>query len=616
MNQENVIREIRELPKLVADKIAAGEVVDRPLSIVKELLENAIDAGANSIIVDIKNGGKSYIRVTDDGCGIPKEQTELAFKRHATSKIRESEDLEKILTLGFRGEALSSIAAVSRTELITKTKDEKTGISIKIEGGILSDKSEIGCPEGTTIIVSDLFFNTPAREKFLKADHTESTLIIDFVSKMALAYPEKRIRLINNSSILFSTNGKNDKYSNILTVFSKEIGESLIYFEEEDSQTNFKIEGFISRPQFTKTNRKSQIFFVNGRYIQSKIIESAITSAYADKIFDGRYPSAYLFLKIPPEKLDVNIHPNKKEVRFESGKNIMNFLISVISKNLNQKEAIPELKNENIFKLNLSEYEHNPKQENLIKDSQVDIITFQSTRRDEPDSTSVFSEILKVKEEPHSANQVYNVNKIEEKTTPPKPPKPFEILSINLIGSIFNTYLLGADENSFYLIDQHAAHERVFYEEFLAQLNEPEKNQQIILAPIVKEVSYAVKHNIENWLYFLKNIGFDIEEFGVKSYIIKSIPLFMELTEAENFLTDFLETVDEDTDFNDKQKVDKIIMKSCKNAVKAHDHLDMKEMEALLTQLSRCSNPFSCPHGRPVFIRMTQYEIEKMFKRV
>ncbi len=275
-------KRIIELPKTVADKIAAGEVVERPLSIVKELVENSIDAGANSIIVEIKKGGKTYLRVTDNGSGIEKEDVDLAFKRHATSKIKTASDLDYIDSLGFRGEALASIAAVSRVELITKTAGEKSGIRVKIEGGEVLEKDDTGCPEGTTIIIEDLFFNTPARLKFMKQDATESTLIIDFISKMTLAYPSIKIRLINNGNILFSTAGKGEIYSNILTIYSKEIGDKLIHLQEESKE--MMLEAFVSAPNNSKTNRKSQIFFVNGRYISSKVMENAGSGCLFGKI--------------------------------------------------------------------------------------------------------------------------------------------------------------------------------------------------------------------------------------------------------------------------------------------------------------------------------------------
>ncbi|MBO4991527.1 MAG: DNA mismatch repair endonuclease MutL, partial [Firmicutes bacterium] len=339
---EMMLPQIHALPKQVSDKIAAGEVVDRPLSIVKELMENSIDAGATAITVEIKNGGKSYIRVTDNGFGIPEDQVMLAFQRHATSKIETAEDLDTINTLGFRGEALASIAAVSSVEMITKPVAAKSGVKLRLQGGSLLNQTGTGCPDGTTIIVTNLFYNTPARLKFLKADNTESSLIIDFVSKMALAYPKLRIRMVNNGNILFHTPGGGQIYNNILTIYSKETGQKLLPVTADNG--SMFLEGYISDPSYSKTNRKQQIFFVNGRYIQSKIMEKAVSLAYQDKLFEGRYPVTYLFLYVNPQTLDVNIHPNKKEVRFDDELAVLDFVHSTLRSHLNTKQAIPEVK--------------------------------------------------------------------------------------------------------------------------------------------------------------------------------------------------------------------------------------------------------------------------------
>lgn len=601
---------IYQLPKTVADKIAAGEVVDRPLSIVKELVENAIDAGSTSIIVEIKNGGKSYIRVTDNGCGIHKEDVEIAFKRHATSKIRNASDLESITSLGFRGEALASIAAVSKTEFITKTANEKSGIKIRVEGGEITERVDTGCPEGTTVIIEDLFYNTPARLKFMKPDNTESTIIIDFVSKMALAYPNIRIRLINNGNILFSTPGKGDIYKNILTIYNKDVGDKLIHLIEDGDYVS--IEAYVSNPSQSKTNKKNQIFFVNGRYINSNIIENAVADAYSEKLFHGRYPIAFIFLNVAPEKLDVNIHPNKREVRFDEEAKIKEFITSSIRKNLNSKDGIVEIRKENIFKMNTSstiESTNAPKEKIEHKEEQVDIIKLLSKSKvDKLENNSKSC----IKEDGQDYNLIDTfINKAVEFEKP-----EFRIKDINITGSIFNTYITGVDDDSFYLIDQHAAHERIFYEQLLDQYNNQEKMRQSILTPFIVNVTFAVKNNSNNWINFLGNIGFEIEEFGAKTYIIKAIPMFMEMYEAENFIEYLLDNISDDADLQNRSKLDKIISNACKKAIKANDLLDEKEMNQLIRDLSNTKNPYSCPHGRPTIIRLNKYEIEKMFKRV
>jgi len=634
---------IKLLSKNVADKIAAGEVVDRPLSIVKELVENAIDAGATNITVEIKNGGKNYIRVTDNGCGIQESEVELAFLRHATSKIATDADLNSILTLGFRGEALSSIAAVSRAELITKTADAKAGVALKIHGGEVFEKSATGCPEGTTVIVSDLFYNTPARLKFMKTDATESTLIIDFISKIALAYADIKIRLINNGTILFSTNGKGDKYNNIITVYSKAISEGLIYISNENE--NLSLEGYISRPDYSKTNRKQQIFFVNGRVISNRVMDAAVQEGYSERLFEGRYPIAYLFLKIKPELVDVNIHPNKKEVRFHQDMEVKNFIAQSIKRGLLSQQAIPQVKSDQIIK----------KVSNLLTEASRKTEASQPvTEKIQPENVSGEAEnrAIKQKIEAAAINQkvvnVLNDNKQEIKKSEENEEQvdikkilstlakeqeeitykaedmavmeqvPIESFFKNLkiTGTIFNTYITALDENCFYLVDQHAAHERIFYEKLLNQYKNEEKLHQTILTPLVVEAAYAIKSSESSWIKILQNMGFEIEPFGLKNYVVKEIPLFMELSEAQNMVNYFLENIAEDVDIENESKVNRIITRACKSAVKANDILSMAECRQLLNDLAECQNPYSCPHGRPTFIKMTKYEIEKMFKRV
>jgi DNA mismatch repair protein MutL len=641
------MKRIIELPKNVADKIAAGEVVDRPVSVVKELTENSIDAGATSIIVEIRNGGKSYIRVTDNGSGIAREDADLAFKRHATSKIRSASDLFHITSLGFRGEALASIAAVSKVELITKTAGEKFGVRIRVEGGEVLEKEDTGCPEGTTVIVEDLFFNTPARLKFLKPDASESTLVIDLISKMALAYPHIKIRLVNNGNILFSTAGKGDIYSGILTIFSRQIGEQLIRLEEADGPMS--LEAFISAPNNSKTNRKSQIFFVNGRYINSKVMENAVSEAYREKLFEGRYPIAFLFLRVAPEKLDVNIHPNKKEVRFDEEQAVKDFLTASIQKGLKTKEAIPEIKDRNPFQFRQPGLSagtpgaagtaggtafpvQNPGAEDgsfreLQKSgAQVNIKNLMyEIRRQELEAQAQLARRVGEAEEAYGLSEKGADGPAETASGSAGKADPgpagsansgFDIGSLTVTGSIFGTYITAVDEDSFYLIDQHAAHERIFYEQLLAQYQNGVKAQQLILTPLVISVTHAVKNDAAGILDFLGNLGFHAEEFGPAAYIVKAIPVFMELDEARDFIDYIFDNASEEIDLKNQRKIDAIIMNACKKAVKANDVLDSREIESLLADLARTKNPYSCPHGRPTFVRLKKYEIEKMFKRV
>ncbi len=639
---------IRVLEKDVADKIAAGEVVDRPLSIVKELVENSIDAGASAITIEIRKGGKEYIRVTDDGCGIPEDQVETAFLRHATSKISTAADIDAIETLGFRGEALASIAAVSRTEIITKTSDSKTGVKMLIEGSYVKEKTATGCPDGTTIVVYDLFYNTPARQKFMKSDAAESSAVIEFASQIALAYPQLKIRMINNETLLFSTNGKGDRYKNILTVFDRSIGEDLIPVHA--SSGYLEIEGYVSNPGKSRATRKNQIFFVNGRVIESKVIQRGIAQAYADKLFEGRHPIVFLFLKVRPDTLDVNIHPNKKEVRFDDEKFIIETIRTAIREALLSKESIPQVKKTDIFKIKSQEpmaekpvnttvpvkpaFSVKPPQQKApavkaqtakaVKEEQVDVKSLLSTlRKDSKSEPAVETKPEKTENAAiiREANAEYKapapVKTAEPAAVPqPKTPAPFDFDELKVTGSIFGTYITAVDENCFYLIDQHAAHERIFYEKLLKQFRDNEKHSQPIMLPIVINSTLSSEKKEEGWKDALNQMGFLVEDFGPKTFIVKEIPMFMGLEEATDFLNDFMDNAHDGIYLENIPAVEKIIMRSCKNAVKAHDYLKDDEIAQLIKDLKNCENPFSCPHGRPTFIKMTQYEIEKMFKRV
>ncbi len=613
---------IRVLEKNVAARIAAGEVVDRPLSVVKELVENSIDAGADSITVEIKNGGKAYIRVTDNGCGIDASEVLLAFKRHATSKIFTDKDLSSIETLGFRGEALASIAAVSRIELVTKTALEKTGRRVKLEGGEVLENIATGCPEGTTFVVTDLFYNTPARLKFMKSDAAESTLIIDFMSKIALAWPNIKIRLINNGNTLFATTGKGDVLRNILTVYDRTIGDFLLPLQgeklAEDGSCLLSLSGYVSNVGRSKTNTKSQIFFVNGRSISSKVMEKGLAGAYADRLFEGRYPIAFLFLHVSPDKLDVNIHPNKKEVRFDKELDVAAFIEDTVKKALLSKESMPEIQRENIFA-----FAKAPAEPVLKEEKQVDIKSFLSTLRAQENmlrEDSIYEEESPKSTEAPAAPAAPAASAALENEKPGSFAKtferPFDFRELTITGSVFATYITAYDEGSFYFIDQHAAHERVFFEKLMREYRNEEKVSQSIMFPIIINTSLSVKNNAVDWLDVLRDMGFEIEEFGPKAFAARAIPAFMQLSEAQEFIEGFMENVSEGTDFENKARIEKIMQNSCKSAIKGNDLLKDEEIAALMDELAACENPYSCPHGRPTFIKITKYQIEKLFKRV
>lgn len=592
---------IRTLPREIADKIAAGEVVERPLSIVKELVENAIDAGAQAIVVEIKNGGKTYLRITDSGHGIYKDDVPLAFARYATSKISKEDDLEAIHTLGFRGEALSSISAVSRVELITKPKSESAGSRTILEGGVLIDSSEIACEQGTTIIVTDLFYNTPARKKFLKADNIESSMIIDYLSKITLAYPYIKIRLINNGTILFSTQGSGNVQRNVLTVYSKQIQENLLSIEGQTQNQTISLSGYIGKPSYSKKNRKFQIFFVNGRWINSKAMEAAVSQAYVDKMFAGRYPIAFLFLKVDPAKLDVNIHPNKMDVRFFEEPFVKEFIYNIIRNALLKEEAAPNISDLNVFKNKQSiDVSHN------LQEELVDIKTISSTSKGER-----YKHALK-----DQLNDAFTPNIcIGESEKNYNALERFTFSELEILGSVFATYILACNEEAMYIIDQHAAHERILFEQLLYSFRCEETASQILMTPFLIELATYIKEDTKEKNIFLEKIGYKVEEFGPKEYIVKEIPSCMEFSQAEIFINEFFETPIEEAQLLSDKQISTLISSACRAAVKANDRLSNEEIKELFIALDKTENPFSCPHGRPTFVKLSDAELERLFKR-
>ena len=599
---------IRILDKQIADKIAAGEVIERPVSIIKELVENSIDAGADSIVVEIKKGGKSYIRVTDNGCGISRDEVEKAFLRHATSKIESVKDLEAIETLGFRGEALASVCAVTRTELLTKQRNDKTGTRLVIHGGEIISNMATGCPDGTTIIITDLFYNTPARLKFMKSDSAESSMIIDLMSQLALAYKDISFRLVNNGNILFTTTGDGNRLNIISRVFPSVDTKNLVPVSMKEE--GLELIGYISTPTMSRPSRNGQIFFVNGRVVNSKVIERGIGEGYRERLFEGRHPLAYLFLNVNASDLDVNIHPNKKEVRFDDEKGVEDFIAKAIKEALGTKEAVVRVAN--IFKEEPLRYEPIVQREEQVSVKNIMSTSFVSEDSHEKTS-SVINEVVAEIEVP----TLVDISPVETSIEIEKPViKPFDFDDLSVIGALFNTYIMATDGDNFYLIDQHAAHERVFYEKLVNEYENDDKARQPILFPIIFDVDISTKEGDDEWLDVLNKMGFSIDSFGQNSYRIAEIPTFMELGEAEDFINDFTNNIGKTTDFRNGVVINKIIMKSCKSAIKANDHLEKEEIDALIKDLKLCINPFSCPHGRPTFIKLSKYEIERLFKRV
>lgn len=639
---------IKILEKHIADKIAAGEVIERPISIIKELVENSIDAGATSITCEIKNGGKTYIRVTDNGCGIAREECETAFLRHATSKISTVNDLKGIKSLGFRGEALASIAAVTNAALITKTAESKTGCRLVLHGGETVENIPLGCPDGTTIIINDLFYNMPARREFLKSDGAESSLIIEFISEMALAYTNIRFQLINNGKILFSTTGDGNLKNTINSVYMQREYKDLI--EISKTEAGYSIRGCISKPSLSRTTKKNQVYFVNGRVVKSAVMEKGISMGYKERLFEGRYPVAFIFLNVNPETIDVNIHPNKKEVRFHDEDSIVKIIENATVEALASQDAVIEVRDyfstepstndakkedrseqvdiKCILKSKSEKKQVDLKREKILYNSkEKDNYAYIDEIKESETGRNIVSDITKDYSTGNCANDDYikSGNAKNQELPEKKKPvieisepliRPFDFNDLKVTGCVFDTYITATDANSFYMIDQHAAQERIFYEQLVEEYLSDDKPSQSILTPIVIDVALEVKEEEYNWLDSLGDMGYLLEEFGPNSYIIKEIPYFMDITEAENFAKDYIEQTHSGIKINNKVVIDKLITRSCKSAIKAHDKLSQEAMESLINELKYCRNPFSCPHGRPTFIKFSNYDIEKIFKRV
>ena len=488
--------------------------------------------------------------------------------------------------------------------------------------------------DGTTMIMRDIFYNTPARLKFMKSDASESSAVIDFVAQMALAYPDVKIRMVSNGKILFSTQGRGDRKSVIFTLSGSDLDVKLLPLHEKGK--GMSIDGYISAPGESRANRRGQIFFVNGRAVSSKMLEGSVDKAYTDRLFHGRHPVIYLFLHVDPKDIDVNIHPNKREIKFSNEKETADFVTDSIKHALNTPESVPDLdagKKENIFRMN-----DRKKQKKDSGRDQVDIKNILSTYRREDDrikeefrdyQSEYRSEPpagTSAKNDPASADSKKEAEQNGKDTKKThahieiymgkNTQDHFDFKQIEVTGSVFGTYITAVDHDNMYMIDQHAAHERIIFEKLIGQYNAKSKIRQAIMIPSTFSTTYAQKETESDWIDTLDNMGFSIEEFGPNIYIIKEIPAFMELSEAERFVNDFLDAASEETDFEDPDQLLKIATMACKKAVKANDHLANEEIEELIADLSKCENPFSCPHGRPTYIKFSKYDIEKRFKRV
>lgn len=605
------------------DKIAAGEVVERPCSVVKELVENAIDAGSTAITVEIKEGGISFIRITDNGCGIEREQVAVAFYRHSTSKIRSAEDLLTVKSLGFRGEALSSISAVARVELITKTYDELTGTRYVIEGSKELSNEEIGAPDGTTFIVKDLFYNVPARRKFLKTAQTEGSYISDMVEKLALSHPDISFKFINNNQTKLHTSGNGNRKDIIYHIFGREISSSLLEVKHECEY--FKVEGFIGKPVITRGNRNYENYFINGRYVKSNILSRAIEEAYKSFLMQHQYPFTVLYFTFFSE-LDVNVHPTKMELRFDNNNEIYVELCDTIYAILSHKEMIPEVPVDSTLapKKIVHEYKE-PIPEPFEKRRINEVMA--------AESRSVYGQSVTSTVKNYSATEP--AAKAPETSTAYEPAhvvtgtqqtlgdydKVFLTESskkqFSIIGQLFKTYWLIEFEDKLYIIDQHAAHEKVLYEKTMARLANKDFTSQRISPPIVMTLDARECEMLEKYRPQIEQFGYEVEHFGGKEYMISAIPDNLFNIDMKDL---FIEMLDDFSNATGRQTPDiiteKVASMSCKAAVKGNDKLTLPEINKLIDELLSLDNPYNCPHGRPTIISMSKYEIEKKFKRI
>lgn len=605
------------------DKIAAGEVVERPCSVVKELVENAIDAGSTAITVEIKEGGISFIRITDNGCGIERDQVAVAFYRHSTSKIRSAEDLLTVKSLGFRGEALSSISTVARVELITKTYDELTGTRYVIEGSKELSNEEIGAPDGTTFIVKDLFYNVPARRKFLKTAQTEGSYISDMVEKLALSHPDISFKFINNNQTKLHTSGNGNRKDIIYHIFGREISSSLLEVKHECEY--FKVEGFIGKPVITRGNRNYENYFINGRYVKSNILSRAIEEAYKSFLMQHQYPFTVLYFTFFSE-LDVNVHPTKMELRFDNNNEIYVELCDTIYAILSRKEMIPEVP-----------VDSTPAPKKIVHEYKEPIPEpFEKRRINEvraAESRSVYGQSV--------TSAVKDYSAIEPAVKTPKTSTAYEPAQVvtgtqqtlgdydkvfltesakkqfSIIGQLFKTYWLIEFEDKLYIIDQHAAHEKVLYEKTMARLANKDFTSQRISPPIVMTLDARECEMLEKYRPQIEQFGYEVEHFGGKEYMISAIPDNLFNIDMKDL---FIEMLDDFSNATGRQTPDiiteKVASMSCKAAVKGNDKLTLPEINKLIDELLSLDNPYNCPHGRPTIISMSKYEIEKKFKRI
>jgi len=668
---------INLLENSLINKIAAGEVVERPVSAVKELVENAIDAGAMDITIEIAEGGTSLIRVTDNGKGITKSDVKKAFLRHATSKINSLEDLESILTLGFRGEALSSISSVSQVEMITKTESETSGTRLELHGGEAVSESSIGSTTGTTIIVRNLFYNTPARRKFLKKSSVESGYISDLINRLALSHPEISFKYINNNSTIMQTKGDGNLKTAIFQIYGKDVSKNLL--EVDSVKDRIKLTGFIVKPEISRGNRNYEHFFINGRYVKNDIVRSAVEQAYKTKLPIGKFPVFVLKMDMCPTRVDVNVHPTKLEVRFSEEELIYEHVLQSVSKVLDSANLIHTVKLED--KLRFSPeydqekpsvqqefvgvvYQSKPKAHkafNLVAERCVaadvsrsfDVLEkyreqgtsseglkkgaiyepkseiYNNPNRYVPSDGDKLSNVIMRhqgmsihEDKPLTLEEVENKD-IEDKNiisdeSENREKEPLIFSDYKIVGQVFNTYWIVEQGKSMYVIDQHAGHERILFEQVINRFKNEKISSQKLIKPVVVNLSASEMEIYNQNVELFEDFGFEVEIFGEQTVAVRAVPyIFKEPSKVDFFIEiiDKLASIDTSISNIFELKLEKLASISCKAAVKANDKISYMEAKSLMEEVLKLKNPFTCPHGRPTIIEMSQYELEKMFKR-
>ncbi|MCH5586397.1 DNA mismatch repair endonuclease MutL [Shimazuella sp. AN120528] len=603
---------IQILSDHLANQIAAGEVVERPASVVKELVENAIDADATKIEVDLVEGGISSIRISDNGIGMSMEDAKLAFERHATSKIRNERDLSTIRTLGFRGEALPSIASVARVELVTSSNDLELATTIQIDGGSKREATSTSRVKGTDVIVRDLFYNTPARLKYLKTISTEISHVADVIGRLALAHPTISFHLQHQGRELFRSTGDGKLLHAILALYGKQVAAQMVAIEAEDS--DFKLSGYIGKPEVTRASRKAITILLNGRYVRSIPLTNTILTAYGTLLPVGRYPIGVFQIEMDPKLVDVNVHPAKLEVRLSKEKELAHLITKAIKSAFQQKTLIPiatppkQTISPPKTKVEQMELSHEKPYQKLEVKQPAPII------RESSSFALPKKEVVDAKEDllsPLSDSSSNERELLEVKST--RVPLP-ELLPL---AQVHGTYIVAQSANGMYLIDQHAAQERIYYEKFLVKMKKEDHHVQPLLVPLTIECTSSEALLLENYLEALKDWGLELEPFGGNTFLLRSYPDWFPSVEIYPLLSEIIEWLRKHGRVNTTELRDTSAkLMACKAAIKANRHLRMDEMEALLRTLATCETPYTCPHGRPILVHFSTYELEKMFKRV